>query len=267
MRQVQQLRERIARGETVVGTFLVEFRAAGVPPILREAGFDFIILDTEHGYYAADDVLRLIQACRDCGLCAIVRVSGPHHDEITRMLDAGAEGIMIPMVRDLETVREAVNQSKYPPLGRRGAHFLRPATGFHVPADATPLMEQANRELITAVQIETVEAAAKVEEIAAIDGVDMLYVGPGDLSISMGLGCVTDHPKVMAVADRVVTACAKHGKIAGGHFGAPAQVAERTAKGMHFLGYAAALRLLIRGAAEHIEDVRGALQRGKSCHE
>ena len=259
MRRVQQLRERIARGGPVVGTFLTELRAAGVPPILREAGFDFIVIDTEHGYYTADDVLRLIQACKSCGLCPIVRISGPNHDEVTRVLDAGAEGIMVPMVQDLESAQEAVNQSKYPPLGRRGGHFLRPATGFRIPEDATAFMAQANRELITAVQIETVEAADKVEAIAAIDGVDLLYVGPGDLSIGMGLGWATDHPQVMAVADRVVAACAEHGKIAGGHFGAPEQVAERSAKGMHFLGYAIALCLLTRGASEHIEDVRTAV--------
>ena len=262
MRLVADLRKRLGEGDLVLGTFMANFKAAGVVDILKRMGFDFFMVDTEHGYYTNTEVEALIAAGRRCGLCPIVRVSGPNHAEVTHVLDCGAEGILVPMARSLDYVQEAVNQSKYPPLGRRGCHFLRPHTDHNPPVgpEATAeLMDRANREIITAIQIETPEAAELVDDIAAMDGVDMLYIGPGDLSITMGLGLNYDHPKVQEVCRRVVEACRRHSKLAGAHFGGPARVAKAFEMGINFLGYAAASRLLIGGAEAYFQDIDAAL--------
>ena len=256
MELAKRLRERAASGEPVLGTFMVELRAAGALAILKRGGFDFCMIDTEHGYYSPNEVSGLIAAGKSAGICPIVRVSGPNHDEVTRVLDAGAEGILVPMARSLDYVRAAVAQSKYPPLGQRGVHFLRPHTGFDPPVDSLDYMDRANRELITAVQIETPEAAGIVEDVAAMDGVDMLYVGPGDLSVTMGLGRQPDHPRVLEVAAKIVESCRKHGKIAAGHFGTPALVPKFVEMGMNVLGYRAALQLLLEGVTSYFESVR-----------
>lgn len=240
----------------MLGTFLTELRAPGAAAALRHAGFEFFLLDTEHGYYSPHDVTELMLTGKRHGICPFVRVSAPTHGEITHALDAGAEGILIPMVRSLDEVGRAVAQSKYVPLGVRGVHFLRPHTGFDPPADAQAFMDQANRTLITAVQIETPEAVDLIPDIAAVDGVDMLYLGPGDLSVAMGLGLAADHPRVLAVADRIVEACAQHGKMAAGHVGSPEHALKYIEKGMNVIGYGAALRLLRNGAAGYVESLQ-----------
>jgi len=262
MRMIQQLRNDVAAGKLVIGTFLVELKARGVLTILKSKGFDFFVVDTEHGSYTVSEVVDLISAGRQHGICPIVRVSGPNHDEITHVLDAGAEGIIVPMARSLDYVREAVSQSKYAPLGRRGCNFMRPHNAFEPFADAeaaVEYMEQANRELVTAIQIETAEAAEQVDEIAAMEGVDMLYVGPRDLSASLGTGMQVNHPRVLEVCDKVVAACKKHGKIAAGHFGDPVRLPDAFKNGMNFLGYAAAIKIFQDGTTRYFEDIREAL--------
>jgi 2-keto-3-deoxy-L-rhamnonate aldolase RhmA len=192
-------------------------------------------------------VAGLIQAGKQAGICPLVRVPGPEQAEIKRALDAGAEGVMVPMCRTLAEVRQAVASSKYPPLGGRGAHFARPHTDFVAPADAAAFMDSANRSLLTIVQVETGEAAGIVEQIAAVPGVDMLYIGPGDLSIALGHAGDITHPEVMEVVDRTCRACATHGKIAGCHFATAQVLPDLRARGVRFVGYGAEIRMLRDG--------------------
>ncbi|MEW6753147.1 MAG: aldolase/citrate lyase family protein [Candidatus Latescibacterota bacterium] len=247
MKLVTDLRDHIAQGRVALGTFVVELRTPAVARILRQGGFDFMLVDTEHGCYDPATVAALIQAGKQAGICPLVRVPGPEQAEIKRVLDAGALGIMVPMCRTLEEVQQAVASSKYPPLGRRGAHFARPHTEFVAPADAAEFMGRANRSLLTIVQIETGEAAELVDSIAAMDGVDLLYVGPGDLSIALGHAGDITHPAVMAVVERTCRACAAHGKIAGCHFATPQVLPELRALGVRLVGYGAVIRMLRDG--------------------
>ena len=177
MELAENLRARIAAGHIVMGTFVAELSAPAVAMILQQNDFDFMLVDTEHGCFDPAAVAQLILAGKEAGLCPLVRVPGPDQAEIKRVLDAGAEGIMVPMSQSLEDVQQVVNHSKYPPLGQRGAHFVRPHTRYMNPEDIADFMAEANRNLLTMVQIETRAAAELVDEIAAVEGVDTLLIG------------------------------------------------------------------------------------------
>ena len=258
MELARQLRQRAASGEMVLGTFMVELKALGVPAVLKHCGFDFFMIDLEHGCYSDAETAQLIEAGKRHDICPLVRVASPDHERITHMLDAGAQGLLIPMARSLDYVKEAVAQSKYTPVGQRGMHFMRPHTEFDPPSNAVDYMEQANKNLITAIQIETMEAAERMDEIAALDGVDMLYLGPGDLSASMGLPGQPGHPRVWEVTQRIIEVCRKHGKIPAGHLGGVADAPKAVAMGMNVVAYAASIRILINGATQHVTDLRNA---------
>lgn len=250
MQLAERLRARMAGGEVALGTFVVELRTPAVARILEQGGFDFMLIDTEHGCFDPATVAQHIQAGKQRSVCPLVRVPGPEPAEIKRVLDAGAEGIMVPMCQSLEEVQLAVQSSKYPPVGRRGAHFTRPHTEYSNPPDMGAYMEQANRNLLTIIQIETLPAVGLIDEIAAMPGVDMLYLGPGDLSIAMERPGEIAHPDIIAVVEQVGAACRQHGKIAGCHFGNPEVLPEYKRLGVRFVGYGAAVRMLQAGVAQ-----------------
>jgi len=253
-----RFRQRAAAGEVLLGTLLVELRALGVPAVLQRSGFDYFVVDQEHGCYGDAEAAQLVQAGLRHGILPIIRVAVPDHERITHALDSGAQGLLIPMAASLEYVRAAVAQAKYPPAGRRSPHFMRPHTDFQAPDDPAAYMTQANRGVIVAIQIETMEAVELMDEITATDGVDMLYLGPSDLSASMGLAGQPDHPRVWQAIRRVVEVCRKHRKIPGGHL-RPDIAVKAMAAGMNVIGYAAGIQVLKDGAARHVRVLRAAL--------
>ena len=262
MRMVQKLREKIAAGKPVIGTFLVELRAPGVVAVLKTMDFDFFVIDSEHGAYSPHEIIQLIDAGLQHGVCPMVRVSGPDHGEISHALDGGAEGVFIPMARSMECVREAVQQSKYHPVGRRGSHFGCRHTAFDGPASPEGVVEymaRANAELMTVIQIETAESAELIDDIAATDGVDSLYIGPRDLSAGLDLAMDTNHARIHEVCQQIAAACDAHGKIAGGHLADPARIAGAFESGMPFLGYASAIQIFKNGASQYRKDIGEAL--------
>jgi 2-keto-3-deoxy-L-rhamnonate aldolase RhmA len=259
MELVTRMRHRMQQGEAILGTFVVELHTAALPRLLQQNRFDFMVIDTEHGCFDPAAVARLIDAGKRWRLCPLVRVPGPERAEIKRVLDAGAEGVMVPMCETVDEVVEAVSSSKYPPLGRRGAHFTRPHTNFDTPGDMGAYMAAANSSLLTIIQIETPGAAQQLDAIAALPGVDMLYLGPGDLSIALGYPGQITHPEVMAVVGRLTAACRKHGKLAGCHFADPAVLPQLRAAGVSFVGYGAEIRMLQAGIKQMGEAARRAL--------
>jgi 2-keto-3-deoxy-L-rhamnonate aldolase RhmA len=249
----QQLREKISSGKPVFGTFLAELKAAGVVQILANSEFDFIAIDGEHGAYSIERICALIASSHAAEITVLVRLPLDDRGRVTQVLDAGADGIIFPQICSMDEVRLAVEMTKYPPVGRRGVHMLRPHTQFQPPADSFDYMESANRTLLTAVQIETPQAAAMVEEIAATDGVDMLYIGPVDLKTNLNF-CNGDNAdeKLKQCSEQTAKACKKHGKIAGHHCRIE-EIASLHRLGFSVLGYAAAARLLATGAEDFIK--------------
>lgn len=258
MERIKRIREKMSQGGPVIGTFMVELRAAGAVAALTEGGLDFIMIDLEHGAFDMTEVTRLIDNAKHAGLCPIVRVPLNLQGLYTRVLDAGAEGILVPQVTTMEDVRQVVNVTKYYPVGRRGVHAIRPHTNFVPFADPRKFMDQANEHLATIIQIETPEAAALADEIAATEGVDGLYIGPSDLSTMLGHAGNSRHEDIVKIMIEVGAACKKHGKIAGYHI-EPGQLPQLMENGYRFFGYKCSQRLLVRGAESLVQECKSAL--------
>lgn len=208
------LKQMAATPELKVGHFIVEFATPGIGQILKAAGCEFVILDTEHSGFGFETMKRVLLYTQAASLPTIVRVPSKEYHHIARAADMGAEGIMLPMVNNADEARHILNCMKYPPKGGRGAAF-QIGHDRYLPGPPLPKMQEANRRTTLVAQIETAAGVENVNEIAAVDGVDVLWVGHFDLSNSLGIPGKFDHPKFIAATDAVIAACKKHGKAAG----------------------------------------------------
>src|SRR5439155_4923609 len=166
-----RLRVRLAEGATVVGTMLVEIRQPAIMTLLASAGFDFVLIDTEHGPFSIESVAELSRAARDAGVTPIVRVPELAYAYVAQALDGGAQGIMLPRVTTRAEVEECVGYMKYAPEGRRGAVLARGHTGFRG-GPLADVLAAMNRETFLIVQVETAEAVQRLDDILAVPGVD-----------------------------------------------------------------------------------------------
>jgi 2-dehydro-3-deoxyglucarate aldolase/4-hydroxy-2-oxoheptanedioate aldolase len=178
------------------------------------AGFDWIFIDTEHGGFTIEAVQDLVRTSLLTPITPIVRVSDLQYTLVARALDQGAEGILFPRVEDPERLAEAVSWAKYPPVGIRGYGLMPQQLGYQA-ATFAQAIEHINRETLIVSQVETQRALDCCDEMAAVPGVDVLLVGPADLSISLGVGGDFENPKLTAAIEHVVECCKRHGKWAG----------------------------------------------------
>lgn len=250
-----RLRARLAEGATVVGTMLVEIRQAGVMTLLANAGFDFVLIDNEHGPFSVETIADLSRAARAQGLTPIVRVPELTYAYVCQALDGGAQGIMLPRVVAASQVEECVRYMKYAPEGRRGAVLARGHTAFR----AGPLAETLaalNRESFLIVQIETAEAVEHLDEILAVPGVNSALVGPTDLSVALGVPGVMDSPTLVAAIERTMAACGRHGVIPAIHTNDVAMTAAWARKGMRLVSINSEAGLLMAGARAAVNTIR-----------
>ncbi|HPA19030.1 MAG TPA: aldolase/citrate lyase family protein [Verrucomicrobiae bacterium] len=221
--------QRIARREMVI-TAKACYTDPELVELIASSGFDAVWICTEHKRMDPAMVYALIQACRLGGADALVRVRPSNYSEVLHLIESGARGIMLPRVTHPDEVREVVRAMKFPPLGCRGYD------GIHAEADfgrlpAGEYLSKANSENFLVVQIEEPAVVPHIESIAAMPGVDVLFVGPGDLTLGLGKFGRTDEPDVRSIMQAVADACLRHGKVAAIPC-APEQV-----KGYHAMGY------------------------------
>ena len=205
------LRTRLDAGEPVVGAFL-GLRSPDAAEMMSQTGFDFLLVDAEHSNAGPETTLELLRAI-DRGLAApLVRLAGNSAANVQWALDGGAEGIMFPRIRTAEEVREAVALCRYPPDGIRG---LGPGRASGYGANMLGYAATANSEITVMIQVEMQEAVENVEEIAAVPGVDLIFLGPGDLAQVMGFPGEMHHPRILDIGRRVMEVCANNAV----HFG------------------------------------------------
>jgi 2-keto-3-deoxy-L-rhamnonate aldolase RhmA len=208
------MKSLLRRGKAVAGTMLAEFRQPSVMQALKNAGYDFVTIDMEHGVFDYESVADLSRFGRHIGITPLVRVPDKQYPYIARALDIGAQGIMAPRLRSAADVREVLNTIKYPPMGLRGCSLGRGHTDFRA-GPLTENMRAANEETLLIVQVETRGALDEIEEIAAIAGVDVLLIGPTDLSIDLGVAGQLDAPQLLEAINTTLAACEKHGVAPG----------------------------------------------------
>lgn len=182
-----------------------------VTRMLAKAGMDWVFVDSEHSAFGPDALNEIIKTALLTDITPIVRVADFQYDLVARSLDSGAEGIIFPRTESAEALRTAVSWTRFPPVGIRGYGLGMTQLGY----EANPMdkvIEHRNREVLVIAQIESTVGLANLDEIAAVEGLDSLLVGPADLSISLGVPGQWDSPKLLDAIDQVVAACVRHGK-------------------------------------------------------
>ena len=235
-----------------IGTWI-----SSASPIVAEAigiaGFDWGVIDMEHAPLDMMDLVHVLQAVAATKLIPIVRV--PWNDTVTvkRVLDAGATTVLFPFVQSAEEARRAVAATRYPPEGVRGMATMSRATRYGTNAN---YWKTANQGMGVIVQLETVQAVSRLEEIAAVEGVDALFIGPADLSASMGLVGQPTHPQVMDLMAQAVHRAKTCGKPIGTIGGSPEHVVQYRAARFDFVALGSDLGLLMRGAQGAVQALR-----------
>jgi 2-keto-3-deoxy-L-rhamnonate aldolase RhmA len=207
-------RRRLEKGELALGFGVHHLRTPAVGMIAAASGFDWLFIDMEHGAMSVDDATRMCMAALSQGVTPIVRVCKDALFEGTRCLDNGAMGIVVPHVDTAAEAAEVVQAFRYPPIGSRSWGGPPAQYGFVV-SDTAAAQRELNDEILVCVMIETPEAVANADAIAAVPGVDSLMIGTSDLTASMGIAGQIGHPDVRAAYAKVAAACKAHGKHMG----------------------------------------------------
>lgn len=201
-------------GGVAIGTSLFEFNTTGVARIAANAGAEFLFLDTEHTGWSVESLRMQVAVARGADIVPIVRVPATQYHMIARVLDVGAMGVMVPMVESAEQARLLVHSAKYPPEGGRGAAF-GVAHDDYEGGDVVAKMKSANDEVLLLGLVETAAGIENVDTIAAVDGLDVLWIGHFDLTNSMGIPGQFTNSRFLRAVDAVLDACRRHGKAAG----------------------------------------------------
>lgn len=207
--------EKTRQGQQTIGTFLGMGNAASVE-CSAMAGMDYFIADTEHGPMDVETVISFIMAAEANQITPLVRVKDGNRNSILKMLDIGAQGLIIPFLHSVEEMKAIVSYGKYYPIGERGVAFARGAGyGYADHVGGKPIQEYfdtCNRETLLIPQCETKGCLEHIEEITAMEGIDGIFVGPFDLSVALGIPTQFDHPDFKAALKRIQKACKDNGK-------------------------------------------------------
>lgn len=230
---LNKLRDKYAAKEVAVGTFF-NMGDMSCLECLGYTGMDFVIIDCEHGPYDTESMMNLIRAAESVDLVPVVRIANADHKEIQRAADCGAQALIVPCLRSVDEFKKVIALGKYPPLGNRG--FIKGrGCGFGNQAwaagDLPSFMANSNEKLMLLPQCETVESLEHIEEIAALEGIDGIFIGPFDLSIDMGMPGQWDNPKFIAALERIIAACKANDKPVYIYANNPAECRMRMAQG------------------------------------
>lgn len=246
-----RLRSRLAAGELTVGTFV----GLGTPTsaeVAAASGLDWVVLDLEHGGASEDQIGVTAVATGAYGAATIVRVETAARIRIGRALDAGAAGVMLPRLNSVEEIHEALEHLKYPPLGDRGVATYNRASRWGRDRDA---LTRPATEILGVVQIESAASVAAVDEIAALDGADVLFIGPLDLSFDLGVPRQFAAPIFLEAVDHVLSAAERHGKAAGILAVDGRAALDWRDRGFRFLAIGSDSTLLAAAVASGVSDV------------
>lgn len=248
-----RLRARLAAGEATLGTF-VGTASPVAAEVCAAAGFDWLLLDLEHGAGAEDQVGATVTAAGAYGVPTVVRVETDARIRIGRALDAGAAGVMLPRMDGVDQVRAAMAHRYYPPRGDRGVATYNRACRFGLDPGA---LDRADDEVTGVVQIESARAVAAADGIAAVEGVDVLFVGPRDLSHDLGVPGRVTAPVFLDALEQVRRAARRHGKACGLLVPDGAAAAAKVAEGWTFVAIGSDSTLLAAAATAQLERARG----------
>lgn len=250
---MEGIKKRLYKGDTVIGTFL----SLGNPvttEMIAQAGFDWVVIDLEHGLGDEQAALHQLLSVKNSNTTAIVRVESCHKQRIHRVLDFGAGGIMCPRVDTADDAALVIKAMRYPPEGIRGVAKMIPVAAYGLQFD--DYRRATETDLLGVIQIETKSSLEHLDAIAAVDGVDVLFIGPSDLSMSLGIFGQTDHPVFLRTLESVVRAAGKAGKHTGILIGDPAETKKYIDLGIRCIACGTEAGFLMKGARATVTSMR-----------
>jgi 2-dehydro-3-deoxyglucarate aldolase/4-hydroxy-2-oxoheptanedioate aldolase len=254
--RTNHVKAKVTSGGVSIGTMLFEFNTTGIGRICAEAGAEFAIFDMEHTGWSVETIRMLIAATRGAEMIPMVRVPATEYHFIARTLDMGAMGVMVPMVESASQAATIVASAKYPPAGRRGAAF-GVAHDEYTGGDLVEKIRTANSETLLIAQIETAVGVRNVNEIAAVNGIDVLWIGHFDLSNSLGIPGQFNHPLFQEAVAQVLAACRRHGKVPGFMASDVATGKRLLDQGFRILSYSGDLWLLQSALRDGVAALQG----------
>lgn len=263
---MKNFKKKLNKSTTSSGTF-ISLGSSIVTEIIGQAGFDFVIIDLEHGSGNEKDILGQLQALEQGTAASIVRVESHERVRVSRILDLGAEGIMFPRLRTASEAQTAINALYYPPIGSRGVAKMVRATKFGLNYDDYYANQKDN--IIGIVQIETVEILDCLDEVAAIDGVDVLFVGPMDLSMALGIFGQFDHSDYLHAIKATAEAAKKANKVCGVLLTNPDQLTMYYELGYRFFASGADSGFINTGARNTVKILKEIISKneGQNTHD
>lgn len=254
----------LREGKAVVGIMVSEVRSPGIAVMLATAGFDFFVIDAEHSPFSLETIQNMVLAARGAGITPIVRVPTRFgHHNLSRPLDCGAEGLLIPQVETRKEVEAIVQATRYSPLGKRGMALRRTHNSF-ARGNPQEVMHNNNEETFIILQIESKRAIDHLEELITVPGIDAALIGPNDLSQDLGIPGNVDHPLVQEYIVRMVEKCKGAGIPSGIHLGSPEALYPWIDRGMRLLMCSNDIDLIVDGGTKIVKQLQEKLsERGK----
>jgi len=245
-----KLKER----QTTIGSWITLAHPA-IAEIMAKAGFDWLAVDMEHSVITIREAEELIRVIDLCGVVPLVRLSANDPVQIKRVMDAGAHGVIVPMVNSATEAEQAVSAVRYPPQGKRGVGLAR-AQGYGSGFDK--YLDWVNKESVVIVQVEHIDAVNNLESILSVEGVDGFIIGPYDLSGSLGVPGQFDHPLMQEAMQRIKTVGTASGKSPGIHVIEPKseELKNRIEQGYCFVAYSLDIRMLDCACCNGLNSVR-----------
>ena len=255
-----RVKRALKEGKIVFGPMISEIRTSTLAVLFAQAGFDLFFIDMEHSCFTTETMSDMILAARSVGISPIVRPSSrKSSDHLSRALDVGAEGLLVPQVETLEDVRNIVKWCRYAPMGERGVALSRQHTFFEG-GNAIETMRQLNEEVLIALQIENRDAIENLPELLSVPGIDVAFVGPGDLSASFGKPGQSSDPEIVDAAHRVIKISREHGIIPGIHTDSLKSAKYWMDEGMRIIGFYTDIKLILEICKNSVKDLRAYIE-------
>lgn len=251
-----KVKRALMNGEVQIGTWINVLRTPQITRMVATAGFDFLYIDMEHSILSIETVGDLCYAALAAGLVPIVRPPAKDPHLLTRPLDGGAMGLLIPHVDTREEAEAVIRAICFPPLGERGMNLQGVHTGFGK-ANGDEYVKATHAETLLLLQIESDRGIGNLDGILSVDGVDGAVIGRADLSTDLGLPGQTNHPEVVRRVETMIAACQRHGKIPGLLVQDIASAKEWIAKGVRLVPYANEVSVLVNAWAKAVGEIRG----------
>ena len=249
------LKERLAAGDLILCLTVRYSRSVEIVQIAKLAGYDSLYLDLEHSAMTMETCAQISLAAAMAGIVALVRVPSHSHHHISRVLDGDAQGVIVPHVDSAAEAQAVIDASCYPPLGTRSLSGLGPLAGQSVGTEEA--YETINENTLRIVMLESPEAIANADEIAATKGIDMLLIGTNDLCAEMGIPGQIDHDRVRAAYQTMADACKAHGKAIGiGGIKEGPMLEDIVAMGGRFIMGCVDSALMAQAAAKEVAEFR-----------